>query len=376
MSFVEAVRSFDLVAAGATLLLAMLGLAMLFSTTSASQLFSALFLRQLASLGLAAVAYFSVSLIPYHKFKRYAPLLYSVGLILLLSVSQLGRVIRGTISRLEIMGIQLQPSEFMKVALVFLLAWLFSQEKISPRVAVILSGFLVSLAAGLIILEPDFGMTALIVLFWIALIVFLGTSWRTISALGALVAGASFVVWHWLLADYQKARLSTFLNPASDPLGAGYNIMQSIVALGSGSWFGRGLGHGPQSQLQFLPEQHTDFILASLGEELGFIGVILVVVLYIILLWRVMRVARVTRDRFGQYLAVGVYLLLLISFFISAGMNMGLLPVTGIPLPLISYGGSSLVSTIILLGVVQSIHIHNKWVRQPPAELTHLTWNG
>jgi rod shape determining protein RodA len=373
MSFSETVRSFDLVAAGATLLLIMLGMAMLFSTTSEDRLVSAQFIRQLASLGIGLACYLGVSLLPYHQLRRYAPFLYILGLTALLVVSQVGSVIRGTVSRLEIFGVQLQPSEFMRVAVVILLAWLFTEKRITNRTATLLSGVLVAVAAGLIMLEPDLGMTALIVFLWAALIIFLGTSWRIVGALGAIGAGALLVAWRWLLADYQKARLITFLNPTEDPLGAGYNIVQSIVALGSGGWFGRGLGHGPQSQLQFLPERHTDFILASLGEELGFVGILLVVALYAILLWRIMQVARVTKDTFGQYLAVGTYLVLLISFVITAGMNIGMLPVTGISLPLISYGGSNLVSTMILLGAVQSIHIHNKWVRQPPGELVHLT---
>ena len=215
-------------------------------------------------------------------------------------------------------------------------------------------------------------MAVLILLLWLAMIIFVGTSWRVISVLGVLGLAGTISAWQWLLADFQQARIHTFLNPAADPLGAGYNVVQSIVALGSGSWFGKGLGHGPQSQLQFLPEQHTDFILASLGEELGFLGIVLIVVLYVILLWRIIRLARITRDPFGRNIAVGTYLILLISFFINAGMNMGLLPVTGIPLPLISYGGSSLVATLLLLGIVQSIHAHNEWVREPPSELMYL----
>ena len=347
---------------------------MLFSATSGDEIFSSRFIRQLVSSGIALVAYLVISLIPYHHLRRYALPLYGIGLIALLAASQLGQVIRGTTSRLEIMGVQVQPSEFMKVALVLILAWLFTQPKISRRAAMGLSFLLVGLAISLIAFEPDIGMAALIGLFWVTMVIFIGLTWRAVIALGAFGVIGALVAWRYLLAGYQQARIITFLDPTGDPPGTGYNIVQSIIALGSGNWFGRGLGHGPQSQLKFLPERHTDFILASLGEELGFIGIILVVVLYSVLLWRIMRVAKVTRDQFGQYLAVGTYLVLLISFFISAGMNMGLLPVTGIPLPLISYGGSNLVSTIILLGIVQSIQLHNKWVRQPPAEITHVTW--
>jgi len=146
-----------------------------------------------------------------------------------------------------------------------------------------------------------------------------------------------------------------------------------MVALGSGGWLGRGLGHGPQSQLQFLPERHTDFFLASLGEELGLLGVAVVLSLYTIVLWRILRVARTTQDKFGRLLAVGVFGLLLVSLLVGGGMNMGILPVTGIPLPLLSYGGSNLVSTFMLLGIVQSVYAYSKWVQAPPVEISQLT---
>jgi rod shape determining protein RodA len=369
----ERIRSLDWVAALTTLLLVLLGLAMLFSTTSEGSLFSGVLVRQVASLAVALAAYGTLSLLPYHQLKRYAPYLYGAGLIVLFVLSQIGRVIRGTMSRFEIIGIQLQPSELMKVALILVLAWFFArQEENVSRTAVMISGLIAALAVLPIVLEPDVGMAALLSLLWLAMVVFLGTSWRIIALLGVVGIAGSLSAWQWLLADFQRSRILTFLNPASDPLGAGYNVVQSIVALGSGSWWGQGLGHGPQSQLKFLPEQHTDFILASLGEELGFLGILLVVVLYSILLWRIIRLARITRDPFGRTIAVGTYLVLLISFFISAGMNMGLLPVTGIPLPLISYGGSNLVTTFILLGIVQSVYIHNRWMREAPSELIHL----
>ena len=145
------------------------------------------------------------------------------------------------------------------------------------------------------------------------------------------------------------------------------------MALGSGRIVGRGLGHGPQSQLEFLPERHTDFILSSIGEELGFIGVFLILLLYGILLWRILRIAQTTNDNFGRLLATGTFTILLISLTVSAGMNMGLIPVTGIPLPMLSYGGSSLLSTFVLLGLVQSVHVYSKWAQSPPMEITNLT---
>ncbi|MFH1353707.1 MAG: FtsW/RodA/SpoVE family cell cycle protein [bacterium] len=371
MRFREIVISFDWILTGAAFLLVVFGLTMLLSTGPDDQLLSPRFLRQLASFCLGIIAYVVISIFPYHFLRRYAVIIYAVGLAGLIIVSQTGLVIRGTTSRLEFMGMQMQPSEFMKIALIIILAWLFARRYPTNPTTLVSSALLAGLTVLLIALEPDIGVATLMILVWAAIVVFVGTSWRIIALLGLFGFFGFLAAWQWLFAAYQKARLIIFLDPASDPLGAGYNVVQSIVALGSGHFFGRGLGHGPQSQLKFLPEQHTDFILASIGEELGFVGVALVVVLYVLLLRRIIQIARITRDPFGQYLAVGVFSLLLLSFFVSAGMNMGLLPVTGIPLPLLSYGGSNLISTIILLAIVQSVHLYNKWVRQPPEEIAH-----
>ncbi|MEX2054880.1 MAG: FtsW/RodA/SpoVE family cell cycle protein, partial [Candidatus Andersenbacteria bacterium] len=282
-------------------------------------------------------------------------------------------VIRGTASRLALFGVQVQPSEFMKVAMVVSLAWLFAHHARLTWQVFAKSVVLIAIPVVLIMLEPDLGVAMLLLSLWGALLIFLGLQIKAMIALGLLSGASFFAAWHWLFADYQRSRILVFLDPTSDPLGAGYNVVQSIVALGSGRLFGRGLGHGPQSQLQFLPEQHTDFIFSSIGEELGFIGVLVVVVLYAVVLWRILIIARSTRDPFGQLLAVSTFLILLVSFVVSAGMNMGLLPVTGIPLPLVSYGGSNLVTTFVLLGIVESVRVYSKWVQAPPTEFTHLT---
>lgn len=369
MRLAEIARSIDYVALGATLLLIAVGLAMLVSATYTEAVISALFLRQAVSAALALVVLVAAAYIHYHTVARYAWIIYGVGVGSLLAVAAFGTLVRGTVSRLTILGVQVQPSEFMKVGLILALAWLLSRLA-RPR-SFIFSALATALPMSLVLLEPDLGVAVLLLVIWVGLLVFQGISWKVVTALlllGGLTFGAS---WQWLLADYQKARLLTFLDPASDPQGAGYNVLQSIVALGSGGAFGRGLGHGPQSQLKFLPERHTDFILASIGEELGFIGVLLVIALYTVLLWRILITARRTRDPFAQNYCVGVFILLLLSFTVSAGMNMGLLPITGIPLPLVSFGGSNLIATAILLGLVQSIRVHGRWMRPAPIEITH-----
>ena len=373
MRFSEIFRSYDWIIIGTALLLTCVGLAMLFSASSEDSLFSARFIRQISSVSVAFGIFIIVSAFPYHSLKHYVIPIYILGLGGLLIVSQVGRSVRGTVSRLELHGVQIQPSEFIKIALIIVLAWYFARKKVISLSAVLYSAALVGLATTLVALEPDIGVAALIMTLWIVMMIFIGTPWRYILTLGFLGIIGFWAAWYWMFAEYQKARIATFINPTGDPLGAGYNITQSIVALGSGGLLGRGLGHGPQSQLKFLPEQHTDFILASIGEELGFIGIALVVSLYTILLWRILKIARNTRDPFGQYLAVGIFIMLLISFFVSTRMNMGLLPVTGIPLPLVSFGGSNMVSTFILLAIIQSIHVHGKWVQRPPSEITHIT---
>ena len=373
MRLAETFRSLDWVAVAAMLLLIAFGLAMLGSSTYTASAVSGLFIRQLVSAAISLAAFGLLAWTSYHAISRFAPVLYLVTFVGLIFVTLFGTFVRGTVSRLVLFGVQIQPSEFMKIGLVVGLSWLLARApRLRPK-AILASAILVALPAGLVILEPDLGVAALMISFWVILLVFRGVPWRVFLAIllaGVLVLGAG---WQWFFADYQRQRLIIFLNPTSDPLGAGYNIVQSIVALGSGQYFGRGLGHGPQSQLQFLPERHTDFILASIGEELGFLGVFIVVALYTVLLWRILKIARITESAFGQLLCVSVFVILLVSFSVSVGMNMGLLPVTGIPLPLVSFGGSNLLATCILLGIVQSVRIHSHWNKTPPAELVAFT---
>ena len=372
MRFFEIIRSLDWLLMGAALLLVLIGLAMLFSASYTQQgLLSSRFARQVAAVVVSLTAALLVARIPYHVVRRYAVPIYITGMAGLGAVALLAQVIRGTASRLTIAGFQLQPSEFVKVSLIIALAWLCSRQGNVRLPTFIQTGVAVALPVILILLEPDLGVALLLLGLWGGVLVFMGLSWKVISLLLVIAAGAFGVGWRWLFADYQKDRIAVFLDPTSDPLGAGYNIVQSIVALGSGRLLGRGLGHGPQSQLKFLPEQHTDFILASIGEELGFIGVAVVVILYAIVLWRILLIGRSTQDLFGQLLAIGTFWVLLLSLIVAAGMNMGLLPVTGIPLPLVSYGGSNLLSTFVLLGLVQSVRVYSKWVQAPPGEMSH-----
>lgn len=363
----------DWVMIGAAILLALIGGAMLFSSTYNTAPLSSRFMRQLVSFGVALSIGFFMTRLPYHTLRRQSALFYILALAGIIGVSFFGSVVRGTTSRFTIAFIQLQPSEFMKIGLIIILAWLLSRRSHFSWIIFFQSLLFVGLPVAVIMLEPDLGQAMLLLGIWSGLQVYLGLPWLAIGALSVLGLGASAAAWRWLLVGYQKARLLVFLDPQRDPLGAGYNVVQALVALGSGRLYGRGLGHGPQSQLQFLPEQHTDFILASVGEELGFVGIAVILLLYGIILWRILRVAQSTRDSFGRLLATGAFFSLLLSLFVAAGMNMGLLPVTGIPLPLLSYGGSNLVSTFILLGITQSVLVYSKWVQPAAPELSSLT---
>lgn len=373
MRLKEALQSLDWILVGVVILLVVVSLAMLFSATEAQELKNSRFLRQGIAAAVALTVLVATATVPYHSVRRYAPLIYLAGLSSLGLVLIWGSIIRGTTSRISLAGFQIQPSEFMKFALIVAVSWFLSRKPHLSWSSISGSAVLAAIPTALIILEPDLGVAVLFIALWAGLMVFAGLRWRAIAVLTALAVLASVAVWQWVLIDYQKARLQVFIDPSQDPLGAGYNVTQSIIAFGSGRLIGRGLGHGPQSQLQFLPERDTDFILASIGEELGFVGVTIVLVLYAIMLWRIMRVIYRTRDRFGQIIAAGVFVLLLTSGAISAGMNIGLLPVTGLPLPLLSYGGSNLLSTCLMIGLVESVYIHGKWLQKPPREIAYLT---
>ena len=232
------------------------------------------------------------------------------------------------------------------------------------------SGLIIILPALLIAMEPDIGTASLFGLFW--LIVLFGVGINLWYFAGAGTAFALLIPTLWpRLKDYQQERILTFLDPTRDPRGSGYNVIQAMIAIGSGGIWGLGLGKGRQSQLKFLPVRHTDFIFSVIAEELGSIGPLILFVLYGVLLFRIIQIAQNAQDNFGRYLCIGVFALLVLQIMINVGMNLGLMPVTGVTLPLISYGGSSLTVTFAMLGLAQSVHIHNdSHLRSSPKSLT------
>ncbi|PIR75661.1 MAG: hypothetical protein CO030_00165 [Candidatus Magasanikbacteria bacterium CG_4_9_14_0_2_um_filter_42_11] len=296
----------------------------------------------------------SVHSVFYQSFSRIA---YSGVLVLLIAVLFFGATIRGTTGWFRLFGFSLQPAELAKVSLILFLSWIFYRHgrQYYKWQFVFSTILIVGAYVGLILLQPDLGSALILLSIWFGLLLFSNTKKTYIALLLSLGVGAFLLGWFFLFAPYQKARLMTFLDPASDPLGAGYNVSQSVIAIGAGNIFGRGLGFGSQSQLHFLPEAQTDFIFAVIAEELGFIAVIGVFVLYSLLIWRIILLTKRCRDDFSVFVLLGIAILFFTQVVVNIGAATGVLPVTGVTLPFLSYGGSSLVINFFFIGIALSI---------------------
>jgi rod shape determining protein RodA len=300
------------------------------------------------------------SLVDYRRIRDFAPLIYGTGVILLaLVLSPLGSERQGTQAWFDLGGFQLQPSEFAKVALIIGLAALMAQfrwELTFRRLLICLAVAAAPLA--LIILQPDLGTALVVVAIIAGLLLVGGARFRQLGALvllGAIVSVA--ILQSDVLEEYQRARLTSFLDQSSDLQGAAYNQNQSQIAIGAGGLAGKGLFEGTQTRLRAVPEQHTDFIFTAVGEELGLLGTGTVLALFGIIIFRIWRTAQLSQDGFGTLLCAGVLAMLLFQVFQNAGMTMGIMPVTGIPLPFVSYGGSSALATFAALGLVMNVHM-------------------
>ncbi len=308
-----------------------------------------------------AIGYLIISLTNYRIFQYFWKWIYGGVIFLLLLVYVLGTTLFGSSRWLSIGSFSLQPSEFAKVAVVILLASIISENKYSIKniknlIKVILYIIPVFL---LVFVQPDLGTSLIILGVVVGVLWFAGLN-KFYYVIVAIISGIfSMPLWN-LLKDYQKERILVFLNPALDVLGSGYNVIQSTIAVGSGEIVGRGFGRGTQSHLQFLPVYWTDFIFAAFAEEWGFVGVVVFLILFFLLLLTIISVAVKAKDTFGSLLTSGVFIIFFFQFVINVGMNMGIMPVTGIPLPLVSYGGSSFLTSMLLLGMVQSVWIHEK----------------
>ncbi|MDC1435935.1 rod shape-determining protein RodA [Gammaproteobacteria bacterium] len=335
------------------------GLMVLYSATDANQ---ADMRRQIIFIVLAFIVMFIVAQVDVRVMRRWAPLMYVISLSLLVVVLFFGSTANGAQRWLDLPGLpRFQPSEIMKIVLPLTLAAYFSRRSIPPRFKHIFwSLVLVGLPAVLIAMQPDLGTALLIGVSGIFVLLLAGISWKLVgSAIGAGVLSIP-AMWIFYLKDYQQQRILTFLNPEKDPLGAGWNIIQSKTAIGSGGLYGKGWLNGVQSRLDFLPEGQTDFIVAVLAEEFGLVGVMLLLVLYLAIISRGLYIAAVSNDMFTRLLAGSITLTFFVYIFVNIGMVSGILPVVGVPLPLVSLGGTSIVTLMLGFGILMSIHSHGK----------------
>ena len=318
-------------------------------------------LSQVYRLGVALLVLLVAAQVPPWRLRRLAGLLYVVGLVLLVLVLVMGTSAMGAQRWIDLPGLpRFQPSEMMKLAVPIMVAAFFSERSMPPRLLPVLAGLLlIAVPAVLIALQPDLGTAVLVAGSGLAVVLLSGVRWSwVLSALAAAVAALP-ALWY-LMQDYQRQRVLTLFDPESDPLGAGWNIIQSKTAIGSGGFMGKGLFEGTQSHLDFLPESHTDFIIAVLAEELGFLGVLLLLGLYFLLLTRGLFIAIGAQDSFSRLLAGGLTITFFTYLFVNIAMVSGLLPVVGVPLPLVSYGGTSALTLMAGFGMLMSIQTHRK----------------
>ncbi len=317
-------------------------------------------LRQLIRIGFAFTLMLVFAQIPPNLIYMFTPWLFLLGILMLLGVLLFGEVGKGAQRWLDLGPVRFQPSELMKLVLPITVAWLFAHSRCPPSLRRLIFGAaLIGFTASLIVVQPDLGTSLLIAMSGLFVLFFAGLPWKVIIAAVAGAVLSAPVAWHFMHA-YQKQRVMTFLNPESDPLGSGYHIIQSKIAIGSGGLDGKGFMGSTQAHLDFLPESTTDFIFAVLSEEFGLIGVVLLLTLYSLIIARGLYIASQAQDNFTRLVAASLTMTLFVYIFVNIGMVSGLLPVVGLPLPLISYGGSSLVTLMISFGILMSIHTHKK----------------
>ncbi|HBR80953.1 MAG: Rod shape-determining protein RodA [Candidatus Uhrbacteria bacterium GW2011_GWE2_45_35] len=361
-SLLTAVRRVDARLVLAMLVLISLGFSAIYSITLSQNGQSFLLVqKQLIALFVGLVLVFLIIWSNYRWTRSFALPIYILANLLLIAVLFFGESIRGTMGWFPVFGFHFQPVEFAKLGVIVALARYFSDYRSEDFgwKNIFISGLIVGLPTALTLLQPDLGSALLLLSVWVGLLFFAGLKVKHFLVLGFLGSLSVIFAWFFLFVDYQKSRIMSFVNPGSDPMGEGYNVRQAIIAIGSGGWFGRGLGFGSQSQLKFVPESQTDFIFAVIAEEFGLLGSVLLCGAFYLLLRRIFRHAFLTRDDFTSFLLTGIGSLFLFSFLVNVGMSLGLMPVTGIALPLVSYGGSALIIALILLGIAQSVAVHD-----------------
>jgi rod shape determining protein RodA len=355
-------RQLDWVLLLAVLALCTVGTLLVWSSSPKSYLF-----KQAVNIPIGLILLCVVSTLNYRQLRMYAPVLYGISIIgLIAALSPLGTPVNGSKSWITLpAGYQIEPSEYAKLAVIIVSATLLSQVvkgEARPRLrAVALTIACAALPLALIVKEPDLGVTVLLLVMLVGLIALSGIRLRWLAA---LIGGGTLGVWAvlhlHLLKAYQLGRLTSFFHPTANPRGTGYNAIQAKLAVGSGGVFGQGLFHGQLISGNFIPEQNTDFIFAVAGEELGFVGAMVIVGLIAVLLLRALRIAQRADDQFGMLVASGIAIWFAVQTFINIGMNIGIMPVTGLPLPFVSYGGSALFADMIAIGVLMAVHRHHR----------------
>lgn len=350
-------RSFDWPLFIATMLLCAVGMAAVYSIDLSRGVELIYLRKQLIAFGIGFVLLFLAAFTQYSFFRAHAKIFYGFCLLLLVAVLIFGRNIRGTTGWFNLGGFSFQPVELAKLGVIVILSYIISNFGRRFERPLFFFGTMVitGLAMGLVMLQPDFGSAVILGSIWFGLMLLVGARKKFI--VGLLVAGVigAIFAWFFLFQDYQKERVLTFIDPSRDALDSGYNITQAMIAIGSGQWWGRGLGFGSQSQLRFLPEAQTDFVFSAIGEELGFAGALFTVMLFVVVLWRLLVIVKRTDDDFAASIASGIAIVLFAQFTINVGANLGLLPITGVTLPFVSYGGSSLMINLLMIGVAESL---------------------
>ena len=347
---------------GAVFLLIIIGLLTLYGLSLNQQ--KDYFSRQIIWAVAAGAIIFFFSFFDYRILRNYSSvilLVYGMAALGLAAVLFLGVRVRGAVSWIHIGFLNIQPVEIAKFALLALLAKYFSGRHIEIWRArhIIISGIYAGFLIFFVLMQPDIGSASILFFIWLGVTLAAGIKIRHLLVLTAICLVALAVGWQFFLAPYQKQRVITFLAPESDRLGAGYNILQSKIAIGSGGLWGKGLGHGSQARLNFLPEAYSDFIFATVAEEWGFLGASFLLGLYLVIFWRLFKLAINAPNNFSRFFIIGFSILLIVQVFINVGMNLGILPITGISLPFVSYGGSNLILMALCLGIIQSIKLHS-----------------
>ncbi len=345
-------------------LLLLLATGSLFILYSASGKNLDLLTKQASSFAIGLVGMLIIAQFDPRFMARWVPLGYLAGVGLLIAVDVMGHNAMGATRWINIPGvIRFQPSEFMKIIMPATIAWYLSKRSLPPRLKhICISMMLIGVPFVLILLQPDLGTSLLIITSGVFVLFIAGLQWRWIGGAVAALVPIAVAMWFFVLREYQKQRVLTFLNPESDPLGSGWNIIQSKAAIGSGGVLGKGWLLGTQSHLDFLPESHTDFIIAVLAEEFGLVGVCLLLLIYLLLIARGLVITVQAQTLFGKLLAGALTMTFFVYVFVNIGMVSGLLPVVGVPLPFISYGGTSLITLLAGFGILMSIHTHRKWM--------------